>query len=164
MKKTILLTSVLIFISIPAFSATISLSEILSKPAEFNGKLIEAEAEAIGEVLLDKKSNGAWINLSAKGHNLSVFSSNRTILSRIKKWGQYGQRGDWVRIEGVFKRDCPIHQISDIHLYSLEVIKKGYKEDILVSAWKIVVAIGLLIICLTSAIIYFIKVNYGART
>jgi hypothetical protein len=147
-----------------AYGQVASMKNIVIKPDEFNGKIIEVEGEAIGELLIDTRSNGFWLNLGAEGYNISIFSSDRAHFSKVKEWGQYGQTGDWVKVKGIFKRDCPQHQISDIHLYSLEVLKKGYKKEILVLAWKVMAAIGLLIICLTSAIIYFIKANYGART
>ncbi len=90
-----------------AYAEVVSVKDLINEPDRFNGKIVEVKAEAIGELLIDRASNGAWLNLAADDYNISVFSSDRADFSKIKAWGQYGQIGDQVMVRGVFKQSCP---------------------------------------------------------
>lgn len=154
MRKIIFLTLVLVFLA-PVVSFASSLGEILGNPAKFDAKKVEIEAEAIGSPL--KGDGGVWINVGSRESNIGIFSKDSGVLERIKYWGSYREKGDYLRIEGVFFRNCPFHQISDIHLESLEVVETGYENKISVSPEKVKLAAILFVICLIMGAIYFIK-------
>lgn len=166
MKKIIFLISLLLLISgislIPAFAQKNSLKEVLNNPSAFDRKVIEIEGEVIGEPL--KAEGGLWINIASGSYNIGVFSSDLEVLNPIEFWGSYKEKGDRVRIKGTFYKNCPWHQISDVHLTTLEVVEKGYKKEILVSPQKVQLSIILFTICLATATLYFIKRKYGRKT
>lgn len=141
---------------------SVSLEEVLNYPDRFDSKTVEVEGETVGEMLSADK--GAWVNIKDGSYNIGVFAQDKSAFEGIKYWGNYGRQGDWVKVKGTFNKDCSIHQISDLHLLSLEIGRQGYIKDIEVSSEKKEAAIKFFIICLTIAIIYFIKVKYGKRT
>lgn len=142
-----------------AYAETIALEDILASPESFDKREVQVEGEAIGEPLRDDR--GVWINISSGSKQIGVFSPDKKIAENITYWGSYKYRGDQLRITGIFYKDCPIYQISDIHLRSLEIIEKGRKNEFSASAQKQQLALGLSIICLITAAIYFIKMKYG---
>jgi hypothetical protein len=144
------------------FAWAVSLSDILINPDEFDGKLVEIEAEVIGEQLVNKK--GGWINVSVGGYNIGIFSSDPKVYDQIKHWGSYKEKGDLVRIKGIFYRNCSLHQISDIHLESLNIVKSGYENKEAVTKYKKWTGIFSSILCSIVTAIYFIKRKYARTT
>jgi len=159
--KSLLLAGILILSGSFAWAQSTPLEEILTHPDEFDSKMVEVEGEAVGEVLFTDK--GAWINIKDSSYNIGVFSEKKGAFEGIKYWGCYGQEGDWVKIKGIFNKDCLLHQVSDLHLQSFEVKKRGHIKKRKVSSEKRKAATKLFIICLTTAVIYFIKLKYGKR-
>jgi len=155
MRKNIILITLVFAVIFPCFVFAVSLEEILNAPAEFDSKAVEIEAEVIGNPL--KGVNGVWLNVKSGESNIGVFSLDAAVLESIKYWGSYGQKGDKLKIKGIFYKNCPLHQISDIHLNSLAVIEKGCENKMAVSSERIRLAVMLFIICLTTGLIYFIK-------
>jgi len=158
----LILVLVLVLILIPISVSAASLKEVLAKPDSFDRKEVVVEAEAIGELL--KTDSGHWLNVSFEGYNLGVFTQNSRNLRDIKYWGSYLETGDYLKITGTFYKDCPLHQMSDIHLESLEVLDQGHKNQQTVSPKKVRLANLGLAFCLVIAIIYFIKEKYGKRS
>ncbi|MFH1519822.1 MAG: hypothetical protein ABIE75_04535 [Candidatus Omnitrophota bacterium] len=152
----------LLAFSTPFLSVQASvLDAALTSPQEFSGQSITIEGEVVGEPLKD--SQGVWINIVSGSKQIGVFSSDKNIVDLITYWGSYRYRGDYLQIKGVFYKDCPVHQISDLHLEVLRVVQEGQRREFTVSAQKKRLAMILSIICLTTAAIYFIKVQYGKR-
>ena len=141
------------------WSQSVDLDQVLSAPDYFDLKTIELEAEIIGEPLGTGK--GTWINIKDDYNNLGVFVKEARQLVGIKYWGSYKERGDRLKINGVFNKDCSLHQISDLHLQALIVTEHGYIRELEVLPQKKRAAYLLSIICLITALIYFIKVKYG---
>lgn len=148
---------------IALYERKITLEDVLTRPEEFDNKTVIIEGEVIGEPLGIRQS-GVWLNLSAGGYNLGVFLQNKEILEKIKYWGSYKEKGDYVKIEGVFNKDCKQHQERDFHLSNLEIVERGFFREGSVAILKIRMAIMSFIICLTMALIYFIKVRYARRS
>lgn len=144
-----------------ADAQTVFLRSVLDSPDSFADKQVEVIGEAIGEQL--KGRGGVWINISSQGYNIGIFSEEREHFLNIENWGDYGRIGDLVKVSGIFKKNCSLHQISDIHLMALEVVQKGAERKVLLSASKVKVAIGFSIICLTMAVVYLIKKKYGNK-
>ena len=166
MKKIRILFCLLFSFFIFGFLASaeiFSIEKVLNNPSSFDQKLIVVEGEAIGEVLKDEEQ-GFWINISSQDHNVGVFSQNPDSFKDIVYWGQYEEKGDTVRVRGIFYETCPQHQIADIHLKELEVVKRGYKQTIDPSARKVALAKILFIICLILGLFYLIKAKYARPT
>ena len=144
-----------------AYSQSVSIEELLKNPKVFDSKTVEIEAEAIGEPL--KADQGVWVNVTFNGYGLGIFSAEQEAIGKIEHWGSYKETGDFLRIRGVFYKNCPLHQISGIHLKDLKIIKKGEKRKVLVSPSKKKNALILFAVCFMTAIIYFIKRKYARK-
>ena len=141
------------------WSQSTDLGQILSAPDDFDSRTVELEAEIIGEPLGTGK--GIWINIKDDYSNLGVFIKEAKQLEGIEHWGSYKEKGDRLKIKGVFNKDCPRHQISDLHLQDFRVIERGYIRKLEVLPQKKRGAYLLSIIWLITALMYFIKVKYG---
>ncbi len=149
-------------LSTPFLSVQASvLDAALTSPQEFSGQSITIEGEVVGEPLKDPQ--GVWVNIVSGSKQIGVFSSDKNMVDLITHWGSYRYRGDYLQVKGVFYKDCPVHQISDLHLEALRVIDQGQRREFVISAQKKRLAMMLSIICLTTAAIYFIKFQYGKR-
>jgi len=145
-----------------AYGEVTAIGDILDSPQAFDGVEVVIEGEVIGEGLKDAR--GVWINILSGRKQIGVFSPDKKIAGLITYWGSYRYTGDQVRIKGVFYKDCPVYQISNVRLNSLEIIKKGHENEFSVSSQKQQLTIVLSIICLTIASVYLIKLKYGKRT
>ena len=144
-----------------AYAKASALEALLAFPDRFDQRRVQIEGEVIGEPLND--AQGVWLNISTGPQQVGVFSSDKNLIERIAYWGSYQETGDWVRVKGVFYKECPDHQISDVHLESLEIIREGYVNEYSISPQKQQLAKILSIICLIIAFIYLIKLKYGKR-
>lgn len=144
-----------------AYAESNSLEEVLKFPEKFSGAEVQIEGEIIGEPLKDNR--GLWFNISTGPYQIGVFSADRNKVAAITRWGDYNVTGDRVRVKGVFYKECPEHQISDIHLSSLEIIEQGHSNRHPISPQKQQLAKILSLICLFVAFIYLIKIKYGKR-
>ncbi len=144
-----------------AWAENASLEDIFTSPQEFSGQQVQIEGEVIGEALRDAR--GVWINISSGSSQIGVFSSDKSIAERITHWGSYKETGDQVSVKGIFYKECPDHQISDLHLERLEIIQEGYRNEYIISSQKKQLAKILSMICLAIAFIYLIKIKYGKR-
>lgn len=141
------------------YSENTAIEDILEAPQNFNTQEIEVVGEVVGEFLKDDE--GVWINITSGSQQIGIFSDHKKVIEAITYWGEYRYSGDLVKVKGIFYKECPSHQISDLHLKTLEIIRKGHKNEFLISPKKKQLAIILSIICLMTAGLYFIKVKYG---
>jgi len=153
-----------VFFKLPSSFAQnpLPLKEILEHPQLFDSKTVIVEGEVVGEILKDK-GGGVWINVLDGGYNLGVYARDRNLLKNIKYFGAYRVQGDIIRVRGVFYKDCPVHAERDIHLLSVEIIKRGRRLKDAPSRFKKEVSFVLAIMCLTLVIIYFIRLRYARR-
>ncbi len=158
-KKIIFI--IVLFFTIKSYAGELTLREVLENPDVFDKQYIEIEGEVIGEILSNNKREEGWINISDDGMNIGVFSENIENFKKINFWGKYKEKGDRVRIKGDFFKACEIHQMSGIHLETLDIASKGYKYKEKISPVKIRAAIISFIIGLTTTLIYFINKRHG---
>ncbi|NQT28485.1 MAG: hypothetical protein HQ570_02690 [Candidatus Omnitrophica bacterium] len=144
-----------------AWAENDSLEDIFTSPKEFSEQQVQIEGEVIGEALRD--AQGVWINISSGSSQIGVFSSDKSIIERIAHWGSYEETGDQLRITGIFYKECPDHQISDLHLASLEILREGYRNEYPISPQKQQLAKIFSMICLAIALVYLIRLKYGKR-
>ncbi len=101
-----------------------------------------------GEALLEEleTGGGSWVNvLTDDDRAIGVWMSSQDA-DKIEHFGRYGVTGDRVRVEGLFRSDCPIHQgETDIHATSVVVIGRGERWDEPVSP---MIAIGTVLMVL----------------
>ncbi|MDP8290069.1 MAG: hypothetical protein P9M02_03770 [Candidatus Susulua stagnicola] len=142
------------------YADSTSLEDILEFPDSYDGKEVQIEGEVIGEPL--NGNLGVWVNVSAK-QQIGVFLADKEKIKEITYWGDYRTTGDQVRVKGIFYKDCPEHQISDVHCKSLEVVGKGHKNKYIISSQKKQLAKILSIIFLIIGLIYLIRLKYGKQ-
>ena len=102
---------------------SVPLTEVVGDPYTFDKKKISIEGEVIGEPL--KAEAGTWINISSQANTIAVFIANREMIQPLQHWGKYRERGDTVRLYGIFQHHCPLHHKMDFHAEALEVIVEG---------------------------------------
>ena len=150
---------IFVLIYLPTLALASSVKEVLMQPDKFDGKFIEVEGEVVGELL--KADNGAWINITSEGYNIGIFSQTPELFEEIDYWGDYKNKGDYIKVSGVFNKNCLVHNIRDIHAGAIKILNKGYKRQEIVEPFKIKTVITLLIVCLVLGSIYLIKLRYG---
>ena len=160
MKKLIIL--ILFFLCLATTARAGSLKEILAKADSFDQEMVVVVGEAIGEPL--KSGDGYWVNISFNGHSLGIFSQDPSSFDLISHWGGYAEIGDYLKVSGKFNKNCAQHHTSDIHLDSLEILRKGHRSQPEISEQKIGFAKLGLVMCLIVALMYFIKEKYGTKT
>ena len=159
MRRIILF--LIIFGLFPLGSYPQTLEEILKNSQDFDNRKIVFEGEVIGEPL--KGEEGVWINVKQGKVSIGVFLEDSEAINKIKNYGSYKRRGDWVQIEGIFFNNCPIHLERDVHAYKLKVIKPGFLLREEISLFKVKLSLGLALLCLTLGIICFITLKYVRR-
>ncbi|MFC1496488.1 DNA-binding protein [Candidatus Margulisiibacteriota bacterium] len=133
---------------IPAF-AGVSSFELINNPAPYNNKTIIYEGEAIGDIM------DGWINVNDGNAAIGVFATDRSQLEKIKFLGNYKNKGDRLRIEGIFNQACARHGGDlDIHTNKIEIIRVGQKIDRKPDLTKL---LSIMILAITMMILYMIK-------
>ncbi len=122
-------------------------------PNRYDGKVITYVGEAIGDVM--QRTDGAWINVNddayirqGKKRRLAGYNSGQSVLfadkqlaAKIKRLGDYNNRGDRIRITGIFHKACPEHGGDMmIHAQTLTAVKSGFSLPHPISARKISLA------------------------
>lgn len=157
--RTIKCGGILLLLCFAAFfnvrSQVTSLEEILKSARSFNRRDFEVEGEVIGEAL--NAQGGFWINIFSNGYNIPVFIPDQKWTKDIEHWGSYREQGDSVKVKGTFYENCSVHQETDIHADAIAITARGFVKKEEVASYKIKFSLYLLIICLTLAVIYFIK-------
>ncbi len=153
----ILMLTFLFSLTVYAQFQTITLKSLVDNPEEYDQKIVFLQAELIGEPLTTE--TGTWLNLGANDYNMGVFLKQKEILEKINYWGSYKEKGDIVQIKGIFYKNCPVHNQRGVHLLNLKIVKAGKRIEHKADPDKKRFALISFIICLTTGIIYFIKVK-----
>lgn len=120
-------------------SSIISINDLITKSHEYDNQTITIEAEVILEVL--ERDDYAWINVNDGTNAIGVYVP-MDMIKDLDVFGDYNHRGDIVRIEGVFTRNCDEHGGEiDIHATSLEIVEEGYTITQEISGWKFILSI-----------------------
>jgi len=101
----------------------VSISDLITQSQSYDGRVIVAEGEAIGDLML--RGEYGWVNLSDGSSAIGIYALSKQ-LGQIKHLGRYGVAGDRVRIIGTFYDACPVHSgETGIHASSVEIIRAG---------------------------------------
>lgn len=148
-----LLSSVFIFL---AFFYTPSLSlhasaeekkatvaELIEHADEFDGREITLEAEVIGDIM--ERGSYTWINILDETTSIGVWISTNNV-NQIGITGRYKQKGDLIKVTGVFHDACLEHDgEADIHCIEIQVLQPGYKIKDSLSLNKLIITASLMI-------------------
>jgi hypothetical protein len=129
MKTLIVALGVLMAALSPSFAAGSSIpapgtKDLIDRPLEYDGKIVSLTGEAIGDPM--RRGDHAWVNVLDSYAAIGVFLPSGC-LATIERYGSNKQKGDTLRILGVFRRACPEHGGDmDIHALDIEVAARGF--------------------------------------
>jgi len=135
-------------VSSRCFAQPISSKELIENAIRYDGKIVEYEGEAIGDVMV--RGEYCWINLNDGKDAIGIWIK-KDMAKEIEYKGSYKFKGDWLRIKGIFNRSCLQHGGDlDIHTISSEIIEKGreIKERLVKPKLDLTVRLGGVLLCL----------------
>jgi len=115
-----------------------SSGDLVEHPAQWDGKVIDFQGEAVGEVM--RRGDSAWLHLNDDAYSrkaaddiaLAGYNAGQAVwapselAAQVKICGDYSHRGDLVHVVGIFHAACPEHGGDmDIHAVKLEVVLPG---------------------------------------
>lgn len=123
---------------------TVEITTLIDNMAKYDGQRVTIQGEAIGDVLL--RGSNAWITVNDDRYSKQSIEEGGELVGMsnagigvwipaeetraIKTLGSYKNKGDIVRVTGVFHRADKQHGgDTDIDAVSLLLIQKGYPFD-----------------------------------
>lgn len=129
-------------------SSRISVGALVENPSLFDGKIVEIEGELVGDIIEGK--DGFWVNLLDGKSAIGVWCLPGE-KEKIRFLGRYGVNGDYVRVKGIFHRECGQHTGDiDIHAGSIDILKQGHKVPEEIPLDKVLFAIFLGVVSLSA--------------
>lgn len=160
-RLIIFLSTLYSLLSTFAWAEPIASTDLINNAKQYDGKSVSYQGEVIGDVMV--RGNNAWINLNDTKNAIGIWLASG-LTKEVSYTGSYKFKGDIIEAEGIFHRSCLEHGGDlDIHAKSIKLITKGYEVEESISPVKIRAVIIFLIICLTLAVIYFIRLFYGKK-
>ena len=136
---------------------SVSSTELVEHPREWDGKTIVFVGEAVGEVMV--RGDHAWIHLNDDAYMLAGveegaapagYNSGMPVwisaepAASVRVLGDHTHQGDVVRVEGVFNAACAEHGGDmDIHATALSVVRPGHEVHDPIQARKLMWLLGL---------------------
>lgn len=149
LKNIIILMILVLFILNPTHSYasdTVSLNELVENGKSFDGKTVTVSGEAIGEVL--ERSKFAWVNINDKTCAMGIWTTIENA-KKIKYFGSYKQKGDIIKVTGVFNRACKEHGGDmEIHAVSFDISEQGCAITEKINKTKVVLCLTLVFVML----------------
>ncbi|MCM8758290.1 MAG: DNA-binding protein [Candidatus Omnitrophica bacterium] len=144
----IIWNTLLVLLLLSAISKAQTLKALISSPDMFDGKVVIVQGELIGDIFSGR--DGFWVNILDSGTAIGLWVPESE-KNKIKFLGRYGIEGDYVKITGIFHKQCVQHAGDmDIHVSCFEIIKRGsYKKEQL-PLEKIIFAFSLGIVSLAA--------------
>ena len=102
-------------------SGTVPINDLIEKAFAMENKEVTVQGETIGEAL--ERDEYAWININDNTNAIGVWVKLDE-LTQIKYYGDYKNKGDIVKVTGVFHRACTEHGGDvDIHCSKIEIVE-----------------------------------------
>ncbi|MCB2295516.1 hypothetical protein LGK95_18705 [Clostridium algoriphilum] len=152
--KTIILICILVYsVSITCMAKEYSnFSQLIENSKKIDNSKITLKGEAIGECM--NRGEYSWVNISDGSTAMGIWIKSKQVQS-IKTFGKYGYKGDIVKINGTFNRECKEHGGDmDIHASTVEIIDAGCRVKVSISGNKKCVALVLVLVTLGLSYIY----------
>ncbi len=144
-------------------SPSVSSTNLIEHPRQYDGQQITFQGEVIGEALA--RGDYAWLTINddtyqhrsaEEGHKLEGYNSGQAVwlptdqIAGITHYGKYFEAGDIVKVTGVFNRACAVHGGDmDIHADMLQVVARGHDTPHPFQTGKASVAAIMIAIALT---------------
>jgi hypothetical protein len=134
-------------------------ASLIEQAKSLNGQEIVFQGEVIGDIM--HRQDHYWINVLSSGTAIGIWITDEQRAAIVLS-GQYGIKGDEVRIAGQFHQACFEHGGDlDVHANSLEVISKGFRIPQKLDVIRILIAAGLFILAGSSLIIFIKRHKQG---
>ena len=136
------------------YAQSVSSTDLINQALNFDGKQIEFEGEAIGDLM--RRGDHTLVNLHDGDNAIGVWAPSG-IMPKVGHLGAYNSKGDRIKVKGVFHRACAIHGSDlDIHASDAVVTRPGKKINELPDLYKrrlVIILTGLLCLVLTLRIL-----------
>jgi hypothetical protein len=147
--KILIVTVLLLFtFSAQAFAAskTTEINQLIENAKALDGKEVTVQGEAIGEPL--PRGDDCWININDGTNAIGIWMKT-TVAQKIASFGDYKNKGDVIRVTGIFNRACAEHGgEADIHNNTMLIVQKGTPVKEQIPTVKIIAAVLLLLFVL----------------
>jgi hypothetical protein len=138
-----LLTTILLAV-FASDGLAVDVNQLVERSKFYDGKEVVFKGEVVGDIMT--RGDYVWINAYDGANAMGIWIS-ASEAGKIKKTGDYKNRGDIVEIKGIFNRACKEHGGDmDIHGESLTVKKAGYGLTYPISSSKLFFAAGLAVL------------------
>lgn len=108
----------------PVFAGTVDSQTLLERTMEYDGEAVIYVGEVIGDIM--RRGEYVWLNVSDGNGAIGVWLP-AAMAEPVKLAGEFGSKGDYVEVSGVFLRACPEHGGDiDIHASQLTVLQPGF--------------------------------------
>ncbi|HOV21781.1 MAG TPA: hypothetical protein PLW95_03770 [bacterium] len=148
-----------IFLLIFCFSAfaqeEITGKDLFEKMKQLDNKEVVIVGECIGDIIKGDK-NTFIVNIRTDDNYFIGTVLSKEDAEKINHLGKYEEKGDIIKIIGIFHSNCPVHSGEvDIHCANMEILKEGevYAEKI--DMKRFIVGLVLLFIML-----FFTKLSF----
>lgn len=144
LRYIIAIISVFLLQPINAYAKNVTSNDLINDAKKFDGKQVTFTGEVIGDIM--KRGEYSWINVSDGSNAIGIFVPYQET-RKIYYTGSYKYKGDIITVTGTFYRACAQHGGDmDIHSDALQIIKRGYKVQMIANSSKIYTAAGLLLV------------------
>lgn len=146
----ILILAIVVLLPQTAFASSspvYSLTDLITKAPELDGKTVTVRGEAITEAL--ERNNGySWVNILDGSSAIGVWMKN-DLKDQIKNYGTNLVKGDIVEITGKFFRNDPEADGElDIRADSLKIVENGYPTPEKIDPLKVIALVMLSLVVL----------------
>ena len=129
-----------------------TINDLIENSVALDNKEVTIQGEAIGEAL--ERGEYAWININDTTNAIGVWVKTSDI-AQIKYYGDYKNKGDVVKVTGIYHRACSEHGGDiDVHCESIEVVESGYAVQRQLSPHKIIVALTMALLAAVIVLVF----------
>lgn len=132
-------------------------SQLVEDSHFYDQKEVTISGEVIGKPL--DRGSYVWVNIN-DGENAIGIRVLKKDLPQIKYYGNYKEKGDLIRVNGVFYRACRQHGgETDIHGTTVRIIQQGKIIKHSIDARKVIIGLGILLIAFGLSVRTIYSVN-----
>jgi len=154
---------------------TVASAALIENASAWDGRSISLAGEAVGEALA--RGDHAWLHVNDDayqardlGRPRSGYNSGQAIWAtvelarRVRRFGDYRNEGDAVRVSGEFHAACREHGGDmDIHATGLVVVREGHAVTHRLNSRRLGIGLGLLLLAGTLWLVRFRGEHAGRR-
>ena len=131
---------------------TVELNYLIENAKQLDGQQVTVQGEAIGERM--DRGDYSWVNINDGTNAMGIWLS-KSDAEQIIHYGKYKNKGDTVKITGIFNRACVEHGgEADLHNSEVIIVQKGYIVNEQIATGKIMITIILVAFASLILLIY----------